>query len=113
MSPHSFDTNWTKEEFKAYLLLYAANANFFETEEEKETILSMVDPVTYHQIHKELDYDNDYQSIQKILHNIEKYNYSKEYLEILIKDIQTVFDADRNHDVLEDNMILALKKLFK
>jgi hypothetical protein len=33
--PHSFDTVWTREEFKAYLLLYAANANYFETEEEK------------------------------------------------------------------------------
>jgi len=111
--PQIFTTDWSKEEFKAYLLLYAANANFFETEAEKEIILSMVNPLIYRRIHKELDYDNDYQSIQKILYNIEKYNYSKENLDILIKDIQRVFDADRNHDILEDNMILALKKLFK
>jgi len=111
--PHTIETDWTKQEFKAYLLLYAANANYFETEAEKETILSMVDQDIYKRIHKELDHDNDYQSIQKILHNIKKFNYSKEYLDVLIKDIQMVFDANGHHDVLEDNMLLALKKLLK
>lgn len=111
--PHSFETDWTKEEFKAYLLLYAANANYFETEAEKERILLMVDPTVYKRIHRELDQDNDYQSIQKILHNIEKFEYSKDDLNILIEDITRVFDANGTHDILEDNMLLALKKLFK
>ena len=108
-----FATNWTKKEFKAYVLLYAANANFFETEEEKEIILSLVDPLLYKEIHRELDRDNDYQSIQKILYNMEKYNYSKESLHRLIEDIELVFDADRHHDVLEDNFLIGLKKLLK
>lgn len=111
--PQSITTDWTREEFKAYLLLYAANANFFESEEEKETILSMVDSLIYKRIHKELDHDNDYQSIQKILHNIEKFNYSKDFLDVLIEDIQRVFDANGEHDILEDNMLIALKKLLK
>jgi hypothetical protein len=108
-----FATNWTKKEFKAYVLLYAAHANFFETEEEKEIILSLVDPLLYKEIHRELDRDNDYQSIQKILYNFEKYNYSKESLHLLIEDIELVFDADRHHDVLEDNFLIGLKKLLK
>jgi hypothetical protein len=111
--PHSFETDWTREEFKAYLLLYAANANYFETEEEKERILSLVDAVDYKKIHKELDHDNDYQSIQKILHNVEKFHYSKDDLNSLISDIQNVFDANGEHDLLEDNLLLALKKLLK
>ena len=106
-----FATNWTKKEFKAYVLLYAANANFFETEDEKEIILSLVDPLLYKEIHRELDRDNDYQSIQKILYNMEKYNYSKESLHHLIEDIELVFDADRHHDVLEDNFLIGLSKL--
>lgn len=110
---NTIETDWTRQEFKAYLLLYAANANYFETEEEKERILSMVDNETYKRIHRELDHDNDYQSIQKILYNIKKFNYSKEYLDVLIGDIQAVFDANGEHDLLEDNMLLALKKLLK
>ena len=110
---HSFETDWTREEFKAYLLLYAANANYFESEEEKEKIMTMVDAQTYKRIHRELDHDNDYQSIQKILYNIEKFNYSKDSLEHLIADIQAVFDANGEHDLLEDEMLMALKKLLK
>lgn len=109
---HAIDTDWDKKEFKAYLLLYAARANYFESEEEKDKIVSMVDYDTYHRIHKEIEHDNDYQSIQKILKNIEKFNYSKESLDHLIDDIQAVFDAKGEHNVLEDNMLLALKKLF-
>lgn len=37
------NVNWDKEQFKAYMLIFAANANFSESEEEKELILSKVD----------------------------------------------------------------------
>ncbi len=30
----AIQTDWTRAEFKAYLLLYAAQANYFESEEE-------------------------------------------------------------------------------
>jgi len=108
-----FDTDWTKEEFKASLLLYCANANYFETEAEREKILLMVDENTYKRIHRELDHDNDYQSIQKILHNVEKFHYSKDDLDVLIEDINRVFDANGEHDLLEDEMLMALKKLLR
>jgi hypothetical protein len=109
----TFNTDWTKEEFKAYLLWYAANANYFESEEEKEKILLMVDENTYRRIHRELDHDNDYQSIQKILHNVEKFQYSKDDLDALIADINRVFDANGEHDLLEDELLMALKRLLK
>lgn len=109
----TIETNWTKPEFKAYLLLYAANANYFESDDEKDVILNMVPVEMYKAIHKELDRDNDYQSIQKILYNIDKFSYSKEEMESLVKDIQQVFNADGQHDILEDNMLLALRKFLK
>jgi hypothetical protein len=106
------ETNWTRPEFKAYLLAYAANANYFESDEEKKVIHQMVSDASYDKIHKELSKDNDYQSIQKILYNIQKFNYSKEDLKALIQDINNMFNANDEHDILEDNMLLALKKLF-
>jgi len=104
-------TNWSRPEFKAYLLSYAANANYFESDEEKKVILSYVSEAEYFKIHKELDQDNDYQSIQKILYNIDKYNYSKDELQTLISDIKNLFDSDGDFDILEDNMLHALKRL--
>jgi uncharacterized protein YpuA (DUF1002 family) len=107
------ETNWTKSEFKAYLLSYAANANYFESEEEKEIIQKMVSHDDYIKVHRELSKDNDYQSIQKILHTLDRFNYTKDELHHLVDDINSVFNADGEHDVLEDNMLLTLKKFLK
>ncbi len=109
----NFETDWTRQEFKAYLLSYAANANYFESEEEKELILEMVSSDVYKKVHRELANDNDYQSIQKILHNIEKYNYSKDELHHLVEDIENLFNSDGKYDLLEGNMLRALSKLIE
>jgi len=103
-------TDWTKKEFKAYVMLYAANANFFESEEEKAIVRGLVSEDTYKEIHREFEQDNDYQSIQKILHNIEKFEYKEEQL---VSDIQKVFNADGEVDLLEQNMLRALKHLIQ
>jgi hypothetical protein len=104
-------TDWTKQEFKAYLLSYCAKSNFFESDEEKKEILNLVSNETYDKIHKELGRDNDYQSVQKILHNLEKFNYSKDELNRLVEDVQRLFMADGTIDLLETNMLSALKRL--
>ena len=104
-------TEWTRAEFKAYLLSYAASANYFESEEEKEMIQSIVSDDVYKKIHRELARDNDYQSIQKILYNIKKFEYSKDELHHLVDDITKLFNADGEFDLLEDNMLHALKRL--
>ena len=41
------DSNWTKEEFKAYVLLYAAQSNYIETATESDYILSKVNEKTF------------------------------------------------------------------
>ena len=109
----NFETDWTRQEFKAYLLSYAANANYFESEEERETIMNMVSQDIYRKVHRELEHDNDYQSIQKILYNLEKYHYSKEEVHRLVEDINNLFNSDGEHDLLEDNMLRALSKLIE
>ena len=56
---------------------YAANANFFESKDETDLIHKITSAADYEMIHRELEKDNYYQRIQKILYNIEKFNYSK------------------------------------
>lgn len=104
-------TEWTRPEFKAYLMTYAANANYFESEDELDIIHNFITNDQFKKIHREWEKDNDYQSIQKILHNIEKFEYSKDELEDLVGDIKKLFNADGQFDLLESNMLLALKKI--
>ena len=105
--------DWTEEQFKAYLLIYMANSNFLETEEEKELILSKVAIDMYKKMHKEHDVDNDYQRLQKILFCIEKFNYSHEDLKKLSDEIRELLNTDGYHDEVEDEVFLYLKKFLK
>ena len=107
----NFITNWTKPEFKAYLLLYCANADFIESTEEKEFIRRQVDEETFDKIHKEFDADNDYQSIQKIMLTAKRYNYSQDQINSLLEDIKKLFFSDGNFGTLERNLLVGLKRL--
>ena len=107
------NTNWTKKEFKAYILLYAAQADYSISSEEKEVILSKVDKQTYKKIKNELKKDNDFQSIEKIQASMNIHNYSKGFLDLLINDIKEVFFSDDSFDILERNMLMFLKKVLK
>ena len=59
--------DWTKDELVAYVMLFAANADFKESVKERNLIISKVDLKTFEEIHEEFDDDNDYQSIKKIM----------------------------------------------
>jgi hypothetical protein len=107
------NVNWDKEQFKAYLLIFAANANFSESEEEKELILSKVDAEVYKLMHREFEKDNDYQRLEKILFCVDKFGLSKDDLSQLRAEVKQVINAEGHHDELEDNMFLYLKKLLR
>ncbi len=104
-------TTWTFREFKAYLFLYAANSKHFETQEEKNKIHSFVHNHSYRQIHREIEQDNDYQSIQKILSYIEKEKLKQTDLDKLLAEIRELINVNYKPDLLEENMFLALKHL--
>lgn len=107
------DSNWTKNELVAYILLYMANTNFVESNTEKNIIISKVNMNTFQKIHDEFDNDNDYQSLQKIINGLKQHNYSKDDIDVLFVDIKLLFLSDGEYDILEKNMFLYLKKILK
>jgi len=44
---------------------------------------------------------------------VEKFHYSRDDLDGLISDINRVSDANGEHDLLEDELLMALKRLLK
>ena len=113
MNMSSSNTNWSKSELRAYLLLYCANANFVKTKEETEQIKSKIDKDLFKSINKEFDGDNDYQSIQKIESTIERLHYNSEQIENLKDEIKALFLSDGNYDQMEKTMFFALNKILK
>ena len=107
------ETNWSKNEFKAYLFLYAAQADYIITDTEKDIIEELVDKRQYHKIFRELENDNDIVSIKKIEYNLKKFNYSKNEKEQLLVEINNLFLSDGNYNQLEKMLFHFFERIFK
>ncbi|MCG1037636.1 hypothetical protein [Polaribacter sargassicola] len=103
--------DWTKKEFEAYVLLYAAQCNYFESEEEQNFILSKVNTTTYYKVHNEVVIDSDEKSLDKIQQYIFENKLNQQEKDDLIKDIKKVFFADESVDVIEKKVFGILKKI--
>ena len=60
-------SNWNDEKFKAYVMIYAAQSDQVETEDEKDYLESNFDPSLLKEVYKEINQDNDFSRIQKIM----------------------------------------------
>ncbi|MEY4602894.1 MAG: hypothetical protein RIT43_186 [Bacteroidota bacterium] len=105
--------HWNFEEFRIYLLLYAAHADFSETEQEKEAILSTCDAELYKKMHREFDEDNDYRQIEKIIVHLHEFQCTKEDIKQLLNQMKAVQMADKAPDLLEKSMMMLLKRIFE
>ena len=103
--------DWTKREFEAYVLLYAAHCNHFETQEEENYILTRVDEVTFYKIHTEVVIDSDEENLNKIQQYLYENKYTEAEKTALIRDIKNVFFADGSVDVIEKKVFGILKKI--
>ena len=104
---------WSYDQFKAYVLIFAAESNQVITKEEKEYIEDQFDSLLVKTVHKEINQDNDFQRIQKIMGYIEQNNLSKTDLDELLKEIQTIYQSDGKFDLVEQGIFQFLEKLFK
>jgi len=107
----NYETNWTREEFKAYLMMHCAHADYIETEEEKELILSKIDGDTFKQIHKEFNKENDFIRLQKISAAAKRFDYTHEKADVLLDRMKKLFLHDHDISVVEENMFRGLKRL--
>ena len=105
--------NWNRKEFLAYVLLYAAHCNHFETKEEENYILSRVDEATFNKIHTEVVVDSDEENLNKIQQYVSDNNYNDAEKDALLKDIKNVFFADGSVDVIEKKVFNLLKKILR
>ena len=101
---------WTKEDLIAYLLIYCANADYIESQDEKDLILSKVGSVVYSRIHKEFERSNDFQHIKNIEQSIQNLNLSKDQKGELLKLMKDFF-SENEFNILEQNLLRALNHL--
>ena len=105
--------NWTKEEFKAFLLLFAAQTNFIETQEEIEYIESKFPNEIINRTRKEINKLNDYQKSEIIVNQIKSNEYVQSDLDEILLEIKELYKSDGMFDSLEQSMLAMLEKLLK
>ena len=104
---------WSYNEFKAYILIFAAESNQVIAKEENDFIESKFDVLLIKTVQKEINGDNDFQRLQKIMAYIDQNNLSKTDLDELLKEIRTVYQSDGKFDSVEQGIFQFLEKLFK
>ena len=105
--------NWTEEEFKAYLCIYAAESNFEYHIEEKKLIELKFSPETINKIKEETDDLNDYQRSHIIVEYVRSKDYSQEQIEEMLAEMKEVYLSDGNFDKYEQSIYNMLKKIMK
>tara|TARA_B100000749_G_scaffold173088_1_gene133515 strand:- start:62 stop:400 length:339 start_codon:yes stop_codon:yes gene_type:complete len=104
---------WTKEEFKAFLLFFAAQTNFIETQEEIEYIESKFPNEIINRTRKEINKLNDYQKSEIIVNQIKSNEYVQSDLDEILLEIKELYKSDGVFDSLEQSMFSMLEKLLK
>lgn len=105
------NVDWTKEEFKTYLLIYCANADFSETKTEIDYIKHHNHNGHFGKMHVEFENDSDFERIEKIKNAYEQHKY--ENIDSLLTDVKGLFAADAKLDILEENLLRMLQHIFK
>ena len=108
-----FVKEWTKKEFELYLLIYAAQANLFESDEELDFIEAKYNKEDIIKINKQVKSLNDYHRCQIIIDFIKSNVYSQKELDTILLQIKEVFDSDGSFDMIEQQSFYMLEKLMK
>lgn len=103
--------HWSKKEFLAFLLLYAADADMECTDDERAMIRSGIDKEHLQQVETEYQRLTDFERITVIKMYQPKYCQTAADKESLLKCVEELFEADGEFDILEHNVFLMLQKI--
>lgn len=99
------------KDFKAFLFLYAARADFKVTEEEADILIDIVPEKRLRELKKLSDSMSDYEVIQLIMNLKEKFLITDATKDRLLEEIMDLFKADDNFSINERNIFRALKRI--
>jgi hypothetical protein len=100
-------------EYLAYILLYAANADFEMAKEEMKIIRETVSREDFRRIRKSFNESNDAERLAVIMH------YRHPYIDILmdtpslLKHLNNLFMADERYPSIEIAVFIYLKRLLQ
>lgn len=103
--------NLTKEEFRTYCLLFAANADFNITKQEIIAIGAKINPEDFVRVYNWFEADSDVERVDTIMGNKTQFIKNEEDKQNIINELKEVFFADSVFDSVERSIFVMLKKV--
>jgi hypothetical protein len=104
-------TQWTKEEFLVYLMLYAANMDGKITAKEQKIICSKVRRTVYEDVLEEFETHSDNVCVQNILGYKEHYLNAADDVKKIIREMTDIFMEDGKISGVEQHILHLTEKL--
>ena len=108
-----FIKKWSKKHFKLYLLIYAAQVDHREEDEELDIIKSKFNEIDINRIYKDTKQLNDYHRCQIIINFINSNHITQDELDGYLMEIKEIFNSDGSFEIVEQQSYYMLKKLLK
>ena len=102
---------WNRDQFLTFLLLYASMADMQYSDQEREYILSRVEPDTLQEVKKEFDQCKDFECLQIIEAYRARYLDTPDKKSVFLTRIEELFQSDGEYSITENNLFLMLRKL--
>lgn len=102
---------YSRDQFLAFVLLYAAHIDIEFSPEEKNMIKERVSPEDFDEVYGDFNDMSDYEALQSIMNHKNQFFASDEDKERLFTEIKTLFFADGKYAVQEKTLYHFLKKL--
>lgn len=106
-----YTDNWSKEEFKAFVMLHIAKADLTISNSELFVILENVNEEEFRKIETIWSKLNDFKCLELITEQRLKHFPGEDGKEQLINEITKLANADGHFSIYEQNLVRGLKKL--
>jgi hypothetical protein len=107
------ENNWSYEEFHAFVMLYAANADSQITPEEEDQIIPTLSKEQYENVKKSFKKCSDSEALDVILSYRDQYFPTQKDRAEIIADMQRIYKADNIFSQIERGVDTLFRKIFK
>lgn len=113
MAKHVDTSSWTFEDYFAFLLVYAAEADFVIREDERQHIIGKVGEHRFVELLGHFKDLKDIDRINLIYEFKDKYCTTQEDAEKAMKEVEEVLKEDDHLSAVEEEILISIKRILK
>jgi hypothetical protein len=111
-TPNDFKS-WSREQFMAYVMSYAARIDINHSAEEREFIKNHTALTNYDSIHEEIKKDSDMEALEKIESYAKHHEFTLLDSDLILAEVKKMFEFNDENSAMEEGILAMLRKIFQ